>query len=466
MTSVDDHEPRIPFGSWAGALVLDRLLRHNLLADGRAVSEEDWWQLLNPALPPEPLPAGYAITDELKDFLAYLDAALDLATRLSCARCDARGMLPEDAIGFIVIAYRRSETDQEAALIIDPAVRAGVIQYGWGMTETGEFLCADHAARKDRKNAQGWSQAWNADLGADIHAGRGIWADDRSWRDTAGGRVTQPRMSSSGGRQVYLRFAAEYEGVLEETTNADDPELVEKNAMQLLTLGGLYVALHDFERAERLVDELADLNRRLDSPVARELAAAASIQLAIMVANDDRHREALTIVEGVVVRCGGFPRFDLIPVNPAAAATLDPGVTGVLLWLSLLEEFEDYERLYEAAGITLPMLNPTGSTNERVVLGKAFVWRARAAEHLGYKDEAVEMYEKGIAQLQGEDPAETEGYLDAAVMMVPALLSELDRHEEASAAYARAAKQFKGDKRPLARVARHTARKMSKLHKR
>ena len=178
-----DEEPRVPFASVMDAFVLDCLSRFGLRPGGGALSSDtDRRQLLSTAWPPAPLPSGYDDADGLNDFVAYLHSALRLATVVSCARCGASGELPPETLGLLVIMYRRSEDDQEAARFIDLAVRAGMIQCDWG-TSGDEFLCFEHANRKSRKQGRAWWGAWNETMNADIHAHHGIWEPPRRWRD-------------------------------------------------------------------------------------------------------------------------------------------------------------------------------------------------------------------------------------------------------------------------------------------
>lgn len=251
-------------------------------------------------------------------------------------------------------------------------------------------------------------------------------------------------------RESLLRLAAETEDELRRTASVDDPTAAQEHADQLSKLGEIRVRLGESREAERLLDESADAYLMLGSQEGRNGAAAARLRQAAAAAADGRTREALGIIERMIDQLGGVPTFAGIPDVPGGPGQGTAAVVG--LWLVLIEEVENYDRLYEAAGIAIPLLDPDGSTTERVVLGKAFVWRARAAEELGYTAEAVEFYEKGIAQLRGEASADTDGFLDASMLTVAALLSQLDRTEEASAAYERVATELKGDKKLLVRA--------------
>jgi len=71
----------------------------------------------------------------------------------------------------------------------------------------------------------------------------------------------------------------------------------------------------------------------------------------------------------------------------------------------------------------------------------------QSADELGYEDEAAEMYEKAIPSLEREEPNETvDALLDHAISRAPQLLSDLDRDEQAAAAYARTIERFKTKK--------------------
>jgi hypothetical protein len=98
----------------------------------------------------------------------------------------ALAVRPPEILGLLVIVFRRSEDDQEAARFVDPAVRAGVIQCGWGTSGPDELLCPEHAKRKSLREARAWWTAWNEAMNTDIHGQRGIWEPQRRWRDPNG----------------------------------------------------------------------------------------------------------------------------------------------------------------------------------------------------------------------------------------------------------------------------------------
>ena len=123
---------------------------------------------------------------------------------------------------------------------------------------------------------------------------------------------------------------------------------------------------------------------------------------------------------------------------------------GVCLWLVLLEEGEEWERLYEAAGIAFALLDPADPTTDQAVLTKAVLARATAAHELDFDDEAVATYEKAMARLEAEEPPRPGNDLAEAMSSVAVLLTELGREDEAAAAWARLFGRFKLPQRVMA----------------
>jgi tetratricopeptide (TPR) repeat protein len=246
-------------------------------------------------------------------------------------------------------------------------------------------------------------------------------------------------------RADLLDLAAHTERVLEETANADDPKLAARYALELFRLGQIRAQLGESQEAERLFDESAVANCKLDSPSTRESAAAARIMQSSLAMADGRNEEALEIIERMIEWFGGFPKFEGVPNGPAV---------GIDLWLGLLAKAKDYERLYEASGTAIELLDPVGSRQERIILARALARRASSADDLGYRDEAVTTYEQSLAQFDRVDPpVAADDLLDHAIVRVPTLLSELGREEELPAAYARIVERLAGSKKLLARAA-------------
>jgi tetratricopeptide (TPR) repeat protein len=238
-------------------------------------------------------------------------------------------------------------------------------------------------------------------------------------------------------------LAAEAEDRLIETRLADGPDAASNRASVLYRLGEIRSRLGETEEAERRFNEAADAYLMLGDA---EFAAAAKIGLARVATANRRYREAIGIFERVIEESSGFPTFNVIEDGPADALNL---------WMWLLVETKQPERLYEATAVALPLLDPTGSRLMRIALARALVLRGRSAEELGYTEEAVEMYEKAIASYDRIDPPDpdTEIYLDPAITTLPALLSKLGREKDELAAWAQVVDRLRGNKSALARAA-------------
>jgi hypothetical protein len=181
---MEDDDINIPLGSMMAAFLADCLARFGFRPGGPAPSDEDCVKYLETATPRASVPAGY--DGHVRDFFSYLSSALGLASAESCSRCGAAPEMPAEIAGLIVILYRRSEDDTEAARVIDDAVRAGEIQCNWGLSRSGELLCAEHASPKSRRKARQWWEAWNDALGQEMFAGRGLWNRERPHREITG----------------------------------------------------------------------------------------------------------------------------------------------------------------------------------------------------------------------------------------------------------------------------------------
>lgn len=229
-------------------------------------------------------------------------------------------------------------------------------------------------------------------------------------------------------RESLLALAAETEQVVEQTASAHNSQIARQHAVALLKLGRIRQQLGEAREAERILQRAETAAWALNTPDGRELAATAKVGQAAFAMKEGRNQEALAMIERMVKQFGGVPEFRLTPRWPAVFG----------MWLALLEEAKQYQRLYEVAGIALDRLDPSDSADQRAMVGKVYAWQARSAEQLGRKAEAVELHEKAIAILEAEEEDSTSEYLlHRAVANVAGLLSDLDRDEEASLAYER-----------------------------
>jgi tetratricopeptide (TPR) repeat protein len=249
-------------------------------------------------------------------------------------------------------------------------------------------------------------------------------------------------------RAELLKLADASEAVIEQTTGAADPESAQKRAGELFRLGGIRRRLGDIPEAERILAEAADANLALGTPLGAERAAMSRVSLAAMAAKSERYREACEHIEGMIELNGGLPTFELTKQKPGLV---------LQLWLGMLAKIEEYERLYQASGVALKVLDPAQSPAQRVVLGQALALRARSANELGRPKEAVDLYERAIALLESEEPSsERDHYLNHALIALPSVLTDLDRFSEASDAV----KQLEGlqGKHPLLKSVRSASR--------
>jgi hypothetical protein len=197
-------------------------------------------------------------------------------------------------------------------------------------------------------------------------------------------------------RAGLLALAAETERVVAQTFVASSREVAQKHANELFRLGEIRARLGEHKKAERTFDQAATAFWALGSPLNREWAAMSRIRQSSVAADEGRFDEALAVIERMVEQFGGFPTFEQLPFSRH---------TWLDMWMLLLEQAEDYERLYVVAGTSLELLDPAGSADERIVIARTAAKRANAAHVLGRNDEAVEMYEKAIAGFRVEDPA-------------------------------------------------------------
>lgn len=253
---------------------------------------------------------------------------------------------------------------------------------------------------------------------------------------------------------VELRHrAAKAEVVVEETAGATNPETTRRHAIALMDLARIRHRLGETREAERLFGAAADSFWSSD----QDLAPVPCLAQAALVMDNGRDREALVLIERMITRLGGFPAMRASPRGPAV---------GLSLWMLLLNREKKNTRLYEASGIAMAMLDPPSNAEDRLVLGKAFAWRARSADALGYTDEAVDMYDEAITRLEAEERDEdVTVLLDHAIARVAPLLAELGRDEEASAAYARLVEKLQTSKQAWARAAVVAARTWLRLQR-
>jgi tetratricopeptide (TPR) repeat protein len=242
-------------------------------------------------------------------------------------------------------------------------------------------------------------------------------------------------------RPGLLSLATETERSLAETANAADEKTARRHARNLLQLGVIRQRLGEFQEAVQRYDEGATASWNLEWSAGREFSAMARIAQAGALVADGRSDEGLRIIERLIEQFGGFPEFKTFTSTRA---------DGLSLWLVLLEEAEEWERLYEAAGIALALLDPADPTTDQAALTKAVLARATAAHELDFDEEAVETYEKAIARLEAEEPPRPGNDLAAAMSSVAVILTEMGREDEAAAAWARLFVRFKLPQRVMA----------------
>jgi tetratricopeptide (TPR) repeat protein len=244
-------------------------------------------------------------------------------------------------------------------------------------------------------------------------------------------------------RPSLLSLAADTERVLAETTNADDEKVARRHALAFRRLAMIRWKLGELDAAARLFGEAAAAYFKLDSPDDRETAALRRIEQSTVLMADGRTDESLGVIEGLIGPAEGFPEFEDL-----TAATRFSALES---WQLLLEQLEDYERLYEAAGRGLALLDPSDPTTNRYALATTLVRRAKAAEALGHGGEAVEPYKQAIALFEAEGSSAAEGQLIEAVYRQVQLLAELDLDDELAALFERIIAVFGERAEPWAR---------------
>jgi tetratricopeptide (TPR) repeat protein len=246
-------------------------------------------------------------------------------------------------------------------------------------------------------------------------------------------------------RESLLRLAAETEGAIEETATRHNSQVALRHAAALLKLGRIRLQLGELREADRLFRHGESAAWALNSQTGRELAATAKVLQAALAGKEGNNKEALAIFDRIVTQFGGMPTFETLPMSQAA-------LFGV--WLGLLDDAKQYERLYEATDMAIAALDPSQSPEERITVGQAYARRARSAEHLGHKQDAIELYEKAIVILEAEKEGDemTTWLLDRAVTSVPSLLSDLHRDADAAIAYQRSLTRLRSNKTLWARI--------------
>jgi tetratricopeptide (TPR) repeat protein len=243
-------------------------------------------------------------------------------------------------------------------------------------------------------------------------------------------------------RPTLLILAAETERTLAETANAEDDKVARQHAFSFRRLAAIRWKLGELDEAARLFSGAAAAYFELDSPADRETAAATRIEQSTVLMADGRTDEALVVIEGLIKQADGFPEF-----KDLTAATRSSALES---WQLLLEKRNDHERLYEAAGLGLALLDPADPATDRHALAETLVRRAKAAEALGHGDEAVEPYKQAIALFEAEGSRAAEGQLIDAVYRQVQLLSALDLDDELATAFKRILASFSERTEPWA----------------
>jgi tetratricopeptide (TPR) repeat protein len=279
------------------------------------------------------------------------------------------------------------------------------------------------------------------------------------------------------------------EHVFDEIANDSDRRDEIRHAIALLRTGNARAAAGDLTGADESLGESVAAFVATDTSLGKEGAAAARITQAITAIRGKRVDEALGIIEQLIEQFGGFPRFTVF------SAMLAPGLD---TWLWLLEEIGDDQRLYDATGVVIERLGRDGTQLQRLTVAKALVRRARTGRQLGHAGgDAVNMYRDAIVFLEAWDATElagavaTEieagvsaeraaqieagipgltvevgaevasalgGFLAEARLRVAVLLAELERDDEARAAFERIVATYADSKEPQLQSAVTAAR--------
>jgi tetratricopeptide (TPR) repeat protein len=235
-------------------------------------------------------------------------------------------------------------------------------------------------------------------------------------------------------RASLLSLLPEEERLVADTANADSPRDAQIHANALYRLGEIRFRLREMQKAEQIFDESATVFLALEHEPSkqsnRDWAAQSRVRQANAAATEGRYDDALKAIERMIEESDGFPDFAMSPEMQALA---------LWLWLISLQEAEQFERLYEAAGTAMALVNPGATERERLIYVRATEKRARAAQALGHSDEAVAMYKRAIAgfKLQ-EDPRFRGRELVGAMGRLGELLIELGRTKEAASTIAHA----------------------------
>ena len=257
-------------------------------------------------------------------------------------------------------------------------------------------------------------------------------------------------MPLGNDRRTLRRLEAETERIIADLRSRDDPSLGRRYSRELFRLGEIRARLGRLDEAEILFDEAASVALTLDETSDIEFAAVNRLRQASLAGTAGRHQDALAIIERMVSSLGGFPKLEGIPGGAAP---------GLQMWLGLLQEVGDTQRLYEASGVALELLSPPVSREMRVALLRAYVFRGRAAKALGYADEAVEMYTRAIAQADRvRPPLIDDPLLESAILCLPEVLELVGRDDDLPAAWAQIVSRLGSSKSFTSRTAVRAAR--------
>jgi tetratricopeptide (TPR) repeat protein len=234
-------------------------------------------------------------------------------------------------------------------------------------------------------------------------------------------------------RSSLLSLAAEAEGALAETKNAEDEKGARKHAFWLRRLAALRWKLGDLNEAATLFGESAEKYIGLDSPD-DETAAKARIEQSTALMANGQNDASLRVIQGLTEGADGFPEF----ANLTAATRR----SALAIWGILLQKRGEFARLYEVSGIALVLLDATDPMTDRYDLAKTLVSRAKAAEALGYGNEAAETYEQAIGLFEELGPSASEGQVLEAMHSQALLLSSLGRKDELTIVWERILRLF------------------------
>ncbi len=135
--------------------------------------------------------------------------------------------------------------------------------------------------------------------------------------------------------------------------------------------------------------------------------------------------EALETIEHIIAIDDGFPDFVQLPSMLTA---------GLSMWLFLVEETRDYERLYKAGEAAISRIQSVDTPQSREVLARALTAKATAEHAFGKYEDALRLFEEAIDQCSVHELALSEP-LSRAMLRRAALLDECGDSQQASAAY-------------------------------